>query len=127
VVSELPHDVTEEECDPPYYDEIKDETVMGECHEVTHHISMSISIYGKFSPVKVKGTIHAGDYLVASDEPGVVTSLYDKEHPVTPSLFKKSKKKNEYNVHAKMLPTLGIAMEDYDSDEVGTIKVVLGK
>jgi len=127
VVSELPHNVTEKECDPPYYDEIREEYLLGECRNVTYHIDMSISIYGKFSPVKVKGTIHVGDYLVASDEPGVVTSMYDKEHPVTPSLFKKSKKKNEYNVHAKMLPSLGIAMEDYDSEEVGTIKVVLGK
>jgi len=114
-VSELPHDVIEEECD---------ETG---CYNVTYPIDMSISIYGKFSPVKVKGIIHVGDYLVASDEPGVVTSMYDKEHPVTPSLFKKSKKKNEYNLHAKMLPTLGIAMDEYDSAEVGTIKVVLGK
>ena len=39
----------------------------------------------------------------------------------------KSKEKSEYNQLAKMLPTLGIAMEDYNSTKVGTIKVVLGK
>jgi len=115
VVADLSRDVTEE-----FFDR-------EEIYTVTYHLDTDVAIYGKFSPVKVKGTIHVGDYLVASDEPGVVTSLYDKEHPVTPSLFKKSKKKNEYNMHAKMLPTLGIAMEEYDSDEVGTIKVVLGK
>jgi len=77
--------------------------------------------------VVVKGTIKMGDYLVASDEPGVVTSMYEKEHPFNPSMFRKSKKKREYNFNAKMFPTLGIAMEDYNSTEVGTIKVVLGK
>jgi len=118
VVAGLPHDVVVEECDEEG------------CHEVTIHIDTDVAIYGKFSPVKVKGTVHIGDYLVASDEPGVVTSMYDREHPMFESsaLKKpKSKDKDDYNQLAKMLPTLGIAMEEYDSDEVGTIKVVLGK
>ncbi|MCG2782678.1 MAG: hypothetical protein L6243_03720 [Candidatus Altiarchaeales archaeon] len=57
----------------------------------------------------------------------VVTSMYEKEHPFNKNAFKKSTSKKEYNFNAKMFPTLGIAMQDYDSEEVGTIKVVLGK
>ena len=53
--------------------------------------------------------------------------MYDKEHPFNKNAFKKSTSKKEYNFNAKMFPTLGIAMQDYDSEEVGTIKVVLGK
>jgi len=117
VVADLPKDVTEEVCNES----------TGECYEVTCHLDTDVAIYGKFEPVKVKGTIKTGDYLVASDEEGVVTSMYEKEHPFNKNMFKKSKSKREYNFNAKMFPTLGIAMEDYDSEEVGTIKVVLGK
>ncbi len=75
----------------------------------------------------MKGIIRAEDYLVASDEEGVVTSMYEKEHPFNRNMFRKSKDRREYNFNAKMFPTLGIAMEDYNSEDVGTIKVVLGK
>ncbi len=115
VVADLPKDVVVVECDD------------SGCYETTHHIDTDVAIYGKYHTVNVKGTIKVGDYLVASDVPGVVTSLYGKEHPFNKNAFKKSMKKKEYNFNAKMFPTLGIAMEDYDSDNVGTIKVVLGK
>lgn len=115
VVANLSHNVTEKQCSE------------GVCYNITYHLDTAVAIYGKFSPVKVKGTIQIGDYLVASDEPGVVTSMYEKEHPFNPSAFKKSKNKKEYNFNAKMFPTLGIAMENYNSTSVGTIKVVLGK
>lgn len=115
VVAEVPYNTTKTICDGVW------------CYNVTQHIDTNVAIYGKFSPVKVKGTIQVGDYLVASDEPGVVTSMYEKEHPFNPSAFKKSKNKREYNFNAKMFPTLGIAMENYNSTQVGTIKVVLGK
>ncbi len=115
VVAELPYNATEIACNE-----------IG-CYNTTYRIDTSVAIYGKFSPVKVKGTIQIGDYLVASDEHGVVTSMYDKEHPFNSLAFKKSKNKREYNFNAKMFPTLGIAMENYNSTQVGTIKVVLGK
>ena len=118
VVAELPHYETTTECMDV------EET---DCQEKTYYVDMDIAIYGKFHTVKVKGKVKAGDYLVSSDEEGVATSLYDKEHPFNKNAFKKSTKKKEYNFNAKMFPTLGIAMEDHDSDDVGTIKVVLGK
>ncbi len=107
VVASLPHNQTLNE----------NETVF---------IEMRIAIYGKFSPVKVKGTIYKGDYLVMSDTLGVATSMYDREHPLFGQLGS-SDVKGVYNLYAKMLPTLGIALEDYDSKKVGTIAVVLGK
>jgi len=115
VVSNLSHYETYRECN---------ET---ECHNITFWLDTDVAIYGKFSPAKVKGTIRVGDYLVASDELGVVTSMYNRAHPLNAVVFPASTDAEVYNLYAKMLPTLGIAMEAYDSTSVGTIKVVLGK
>lgn len=88
---------------------------------------VDVAIYGKFSPVKVTGTINAGDYLVASGTSGVATSMYNRPHPILPTLLPASTNPDVYNTIAKMLPTVGIAFEGYNSTEVGTIELMLGK
>lgn len=89
-----------------------------------------IIIYGKTPEaikVMVKGTIAKGDYLVASDTEGVVTSMYNTAHPLFPTALPASTNVNTYNQYAKLLPNLGIAMEAYNSPSVGTIVVLVGK
>lgn len=83
----------------------------------------------KHAPVRVNGTINKGDYLVASGNPGVATSMFNRNHPL-PSLsgiLRASNNKNTYNYYAAMLPRVGIAMENYNSPEIGTIKVFIEK
>jgi hypothetical protein len=67
---------------------------------------VAIALTGRV-PCQVVGTIRKGDLLVASDIPGVATRLdMDLYQPGC---------------------VLGKALEDYDSDVVGTITVVVGK
>ena len=67
---------------------------------------VAIALTGRV-PCQVVGTIRKGDLLVASDLPGVATVLNQKNYQ--PGCV------------------LGKALEDYDSDTVGTITVVVGK
>jgi hypothetical protein len=67
---------------------------------------VAIALTGRI-PCQVVGTIRKGDLLVASDLPGVATTLDIKQY--------------------KPGCVLGKALEDYDSEEVGTITVVVGK
>jgi hypothetical protein len=67
---------------------------------------VAIALTGRI-PCQVVGTIRKGDLLVASDIPGVATVLNIKQY--------------------KPGCVLGKALEDYDSEEVGTITVVVGK
>jgi hypothetical protein len=67
---------------------------------------IAIALTGRV-PCQVVGTIHKGDLLVASDIPGVATVL-------------------DINLYQPGC-VLGKALEDYDSDTVGTITVVVGK
>jgi hypothetical protein len=67
---------------------------------------IAIALTGRV-PCQVVGTIRKGDLLVASDIPGVATVLDLKNYQ--PGCV------------------LGKALEDYDSDTVGTITVVVGK
>jgi hypothetical protein len=67
---------------------------------------VAIALTGRV-PCQVIGTIRKGDLLVASGIPGVATVLDLKNYQ--PGCV------------------LGKALEDYDSEEVGTITVVVGK
>jgi hypothetical protein len=67
---------------------------------------VAIALTGRV-PCQVVGTIRKGDLLVASNLPGVATTLDIKQY--------------------KPGCVLGKALEDYDSEEVGTITVVVGK
>jgi hypothetical protein len=67
---------------------------------------VAIALTGRV-PCQVSGTIRKGDLLVASDIPGVATVLNLKNYQ--PGCV------------------LGKALEDYNSEEVGTITVVVGK
>ena len=67
---------------------------------------VAIALTGRV-PCRVVGTIRKGDLLVASDIPGVATVMDVKQY--------------------KPGCVLGKALEDYDSDTVGTITVVVGK
>jgi hypothetical protein len=67
---------------------------------------VAIALTGRI-PCQVVGTIRKGDLLVASDIPGVATVLNLKNYQ--PGCV------------------LGKALEDYDSDTVGMITVVVGK
>jgi hypothetical protein len=66
----------------------------------------SVALTGRV-PCYVVGTIKKGDRLVASDIPGVATVLdIDRYQPGS---------------------IVGKALEDYDSDDVGIITVVVGR
>jgi hypothetical protein len=67
---------------------------------------IAIALTGRV-PCQVVGTIYKGDLLVASDIPGVATVL-------------------DINLYQPGC-VLGKALEDYDSDTVGIITVVVGK
>jgi hypothetical protein len=67
---------------------------------------IAIALTGRV-PCQVVGTIRKGDLLVSSDMPGVATVL------------------DLTNYQPGCV--LGKALEDYDSEEVGTITVVVGK
>jgi hypothetical protein len=77
---------------------------MNTAMEGTHVIAIALT--GRV-PCQVVGTIRKGDLLVASDIPGVATVL------------------DLTNYQPGCV--LGKALEDYDSEEVGTITVVVGK
>lgn len=118
----------------PYTDTIPEEYIINETtnETATRMVNVSIedyhiAIYGKYKGVKVKGTINVGDILVGSDESGVLTSMYNTAHPLWPSVMSASTNPNYYNSIAKLLPYGGLAMEAYNSTDVGLIKVVLGK
>jgi hypothetical protein len=77
---------------------------MNTAMEGTHVIAIALT--GRV-PCQVVGTIRKGDLLVSSDMPGVATVL------------------DLTNYQPGCV--LGKALEDYNSEEVGTITVVVGK
>ncbi len=72
--------------------------------ENTGKVTVALALQGRV-PCKVKGFIKKGDMLVASDEPGVATSDDD---PISGTVIGKS-------------------LENYDSEEVSVIEVVIGR
>ena len=91
---------------------------------------VDVVIYGKYLTISVNGTIKKGDYLVYSPgATGVATSMYNRSHPLPAlsGILTASTNPNIYNLYAKMLPCLGMAMESYNSTSLGYIKVSLGK
>jgi hypothetical protein len=128
IVSDLPHTVTDHYQVEEYVTEngasvLRNVTKKREVYISTY----GVAVYGKYSSAKVKGTINAGDILVASGTPGVLTSMYNTAHPLWPSLMPASTDPNVYNSIAKLLPYAGLAMQSYNSQSVGVIPIVVGK
>jgi hypothetical protein len=65
--------------------------------------SVAIALIGRV-PCKVVGTVHKGDTLMASDTPGAATKL---------------------ETSAKLGSMIAKALQDYDSDQVGVIEVMV--
>jgi hypothetical protein len=65
---------------------------------------VAVALQGRV-PCKVQGKINKGDMLVASDVPGVAVA----------------------NDNPKLGSVIGKALENYDSTEIGTIEVVVGR
>lgn len=72
----------------------------------SHEFSVMVALAGRV-PCNVVGKIHKGDLVCASDLPGVATAL--------PA--------DRYSPGA----VIGKSLEDYDSDQVGTIEVLVGR
>ena len=68
--------------------------------------AVPVALMGRV-PCQVVGKIKKGDQLVASDVKGVATALVDSQY--------------------KPGCVIGKALEKYDSDEVGTIEVAVGR
>jgi len=66
--------------------------------------ALAVALQGRV-PCKVKGIINKGDLIVVSDEPGVGTADSDP----------------------KLGTVVGKALQSYNSEEVGTIEVVVGR
>jgi hypothetical protein len=66
--------------------------------------ALAVALQGRV-PCKVKGIINKGDLIVVSDEPGVGTADSDP----------------------KLGTVVGKALQNYNSEEVGTIEVVVGR
>ena len=66
--------------------------------------ALPVALQGRV-PCKVKGKIKKGDMIVVSDDPGVGTADSDP----------------------KLGSVIGKALENYDSQEVGIIEVVVGR
>ena len=72
--------------------------------EMAGDFIVAVALQGRV-PCKVQGTVKKGDMIVASDQPGVGVA---SDNP-------------------KLGSVIGKALQDYDSTEVGTIEVVVGR
>ena len=71
---------------------------------MTTEDSVEVAMMGRV-PCKVVGKIRKGDMLVTSKENGVATASEDP----------------------KLGTVIGTALQNYDSDEIGEIEIVVGK